>query len=79
MHKLLIQLSAILFACALYSQQTVIVADRSSWIDFQDYNSNPDIDEDEIGQGALTLLADYQVNINEEEVYSRLLQKLRIM
>lgn len=76
MQKPFFQFIAILFACAVYSQQTVKVADRSSWVDFQEYNSNPDIDTDEIGEGSLTLLADYQVNIVEQEVYTRFVNKI---
>ncbi len=76
MHKLTSHLFALLFVCYAYSQNTVNVSSHPSWIDYQEYNPSPEIEEAEISQGALTLLADYQTNVHEQEVYYRLVTKI---
>ena len=64
------------FIISSFSQQKVLVAERPNWINYQSYNDNPDVDKDEISQGSLTLLADYQVNIPREEAYYRVTTKI---
>jgi len=75
LQKLITLLFAALFVCCGYSQK-VAVAERPSWVDFQEYQQKPKVDENEISQGALTLLADYQVNIFQQEVYFRIVNKI---
>ena len=74
--KFIPHLLAIFFICCAYSQNTVNVSKYPSWVDFQDYNTHPEVDEDEITEGTLTLLADYQTNVFKEEVYFRFVTKI---
>jgi hypothetical protein len=76
LHKLISLSLAVFFVCCTYSQNSINVSQRPVWVDFQDYNKDPKIDEAEITQGALTLLADYQINIFKQEAYSRLVNKI---
>jgi len=76
LQKFISHLLAVLFVCCAYSQNTVNVSQHPSWVDFQEYNKYPEVDEDEIIQGTLTLLADYQVNTFKQEVYFRLVTKI---
>lgn len=76
LQKLISLLLAIFFICFTYSQNSINVSQEPSWVDFQDYNKSPEVDEGEITQGILTLLADYQNNIYTQEVYFRLVTKI---
>jgi transglutaminase-like putative cysteine protease len=69
-------LLAVFFICSAYSQNKITVSQHPSWVDFQDYNKSPEVDEGEITQGTLILLADYQTNILKQEVYFRLVTKI---
>ena len=59
-----------------FGQEKISTSKCPSWVNYQNYNNNPDIDKDEISQGSLTLLADYQVNIPNEESYHRVITKI---
>jgi hypothetical protein len=72
LQKFIIHLLAVFFICSAYSQNKITVSQHPSWVDFQDYNKSPEVDEGEITQGTLILLADYQTNILKQEVYFRL-------
>ena len=76
MHKIISHLIVIFVVCSTYSQNTIKVSEYPSWVDFQDYNKHPEVDEAEITQGTLTLLADYQINIFNQQVYFRLVTKI---
>lgn len=76
MKKLISPLLVVFFVCCSYSQNTINVSLRPSWVDFQEYNKSPEVDEDEITQGTLNLLADYQINIFKQEVYFRFVSKI---
>jgi len=74
--KLIIHLFLIFSALSTYSQNTISVSKPSKWIDLQTYNDSPEIDENDITQGNLNLLADYQVNTHTQESYFRLVTKI---
>lgn len=76
LQKLINHLLALFFVCYAYSQNTITVSQHPSWVDFQEYNNSPEVDEGEITQGILTLLADYQINIPKQEAYFRLVTKI---
>lgn len=76
MKKLVNCLFVIFFVSYTYSQNKINISKKPSWVNFQDYNKNPKIDEDEVIQGALNLLADYQINIFKQESYFRLVTKI---
>lgn len=76
MKKIISNALAFLFIVYSYSQNQVSVAKTPSWVDIQEYNVEPNIDEEEITQGNLSLLADYQINIPEQEYYFRLVNKI---
>jgi hypothetical protein len=76
LQKLISHLLAVFFVCCAYSQNTITVSQCPLWVDFQEYNKTPEVDEGEITQGILTLLADYQINISKQEVYFRLVTKI---
>lgn len=76
MHRLILQLLAVFFISTVYSQNTILVSPTPSWVDFQEYNTKPEIDQGEITQGTLALLVDYQTNIPKQEVYFRLVTKI---
>ena len=70
--KHLITLKFIFFFLSLsFGQQRVYTSDIPSWVSPQNYNLSPNIDEEEISQGLLTLLADYQINVPKEESHFR--------
>lgn len=76
MIKLTSHLLAVFFLSCLYSQNAVNVSKEPSWVDAQAYNVNPEVDKNEITQGILTLLADYQVNVFKQQSYFRFVNKV---
>ncbi len=75
--KHLITLKFIFFFLSLsFGQQRVYTSDIPSWVSPQNYNLSPNIDEEEISQGLLTLLADYQINVPKEESHFRIASKI---
>jgi len=52
------------------------VSDTPQWVDKQSYETNPDIDLNEISYGLLTLLSDEQIHIPKKERYIRFVRKI---
>jgi len=59
-----------------FCQQKINITDIPSWVTHQDYELNPDVNTNEISQGTMVLLADYQVNIPIQEEYHRIVKKI---
>ncbi len=76
LQKLLSYLIAFFFVFCAYSQNNINISQLPSWVNFQDYNKYPEVDDGEITRGTLTLLADYQINTFKQEVYFRLVTRI---
>lgn len=75
--KHLITLKFIFFFLLLsFGQQRVHVSDIPNWVNIQNYDLSPNIDEEEISQGTLTLIADYQINVPKQESHFRIANKI---
>lgn len=74
-HTILV-LFSIFFISITFGQQKVSISERPNWVNDQEYNSNPDIDKNEISEGNLVLLADYQIHIPKQETYRRVTTKI---
>ncbi|AZQ43940.1 DUF3857 domain-containing transglutaminase family protein [Nonlabens ponticola] len=61
---------------ATIAQIQIKTGNKSSWIQDTDYELNPAIDNDEIVQGAVTLLSDYQTNVPLQQTYYRFVNKI---
>ncbi len=69
-------LLTVCFIISTFGQYKVSTKNQPDWIDYQEYNQSPEVDEDEISQGTLVLLADYQVNIPKQETYFRSVKRI---
>jgi hypothetical protein len=64
------------FYISVNSQIKVKTGERPSWFTNETYEINPEVNLDNISQGNLLLLADYQVHIPKQESYLRLVTKI---
>lgn len=62
--------------CVTLSFSQVKQRSLPSWISQQSYEKSPDINDDEISYGLLTLLSDQQVNVPKQEQFVRLAYKI---
>lgn len=59
-----------------FAQEKIVEKSTPQWVDYQSYNIEPNIDGDDISEGSLMLLVDYQTNIPKQESYYRFVQKI---
>lgn len=64
----------ITLASSVFSQ--IQERNTPNWVDIQSYEKEPDIDEDDIGFGLLTLLSDEQIHAPKQERYIRTVNKI---
>ncbi len=63
------------FSFSICSAQ-IEIKSTPSWVTYQSYDKNPDIDLKEISYGLLTLLNDEQIHIPKKERYTRIVRKI---
>ncbi|WP_158635173.1 DUF3857 domain-containing transglutaminase family protein [Formosa maritima] len=77
MKKLTYLLLYFILVCFSVNCQTqVIIKEKSSWINNESFEVNPNVNLDDISQGNLLLLADYQVHIPKQESFYRFVTKI---
>lgn len=76
MHKLYILLIAFIFSTFLFAQNKIKVKSTPNWVKIQNIDTNLSFNEDEISQGSMLLLADYQIHIPKQEYYFRSVTKI---
>jgi len=74
--KIIAFLILLIFSIKSFSQKEIFKGKTPKWVTNQTYNINPQINEDDITQGTLNLLADYQINVDNQEFYFRLVTKI---
>ena len=71
-----ITLSITFLLTALFSIAQVKTGIAPSWLEKVTYNPTPDVNYDDLNQGTLTLLYDHQVNIVQQETYTKQVTKI---
>lgn len=76
MKNILTLLFLVFFCNNAISQIKVITKENPSWLIHQDYSTTPNINYDDLSDGTLMLLADYQVHIPTQQYYYRFTTKI---
>ena len=76
MKNILTLLFLVFFCNNAISQIKVITKENPSWLIQQDYSTTPNINYDDLSDGTLMLLADYQVHIPTQQYYYRFTTKI---
>lgn len=70
-------LIAIFSSFYLFSQNSKVnVSERPTWVRYQQYQEFPLVNQDELVQGIINLLVDYQVHVPKQEQYFRMVTKI---
>ncbi|MGB5982322.1 MAG: DUF3857 domain-containing protein [Nonlabens sp.] len=65
-----------LFTICAICQNKVHTEKVPNWVQIQDYQTDPEVDSNEITNGSITLLADYQTHIPKQTSYTRFVNKI---
>jgi len=74
--KLLFHLVVLTLVLPAFSQGNISHIKTPSWVEKQQFESDMNIETDKVQEGIYNLLADYQINIPEEQSYFRLVTEI---